>query len=219
MAPDGKWVLGLIWPANEREGWVQHPTTPLPIVRIPFVGGAPETILQVQRPSPISCSRPPASICVIAELSDNRKQMIVSRLDSATGRGPEFERFDLDREIEWEDELLCAISADGTRLAIARSPESPIEIHSLHGQLMHSIPSRTKDTKLWLTWTADQKGFFVTRRTPDGNELIHLDLQGKESKLWSCFGWGCFPFPSPDGRHLATFETKSSTNMWMMENF
>jgi hypothetical protein len=214
--PDGKWAVALIWPTEGGE----HPSTPLPIVRIPIAGGVPETVLRVSSPSLVSCSRPPSNICVIAEQSDDHKQMIVSRLDPLTGRGPELGRFAFDRDVDtFVDNPICAISPDGTLLAITRSPESPVEIHSLRGQLMRIIPSRIPGKKIALSWAADREGFFVTRRAPEGTELFHLDLQGNENRLWKCFGWGCFASPSPDGRHVGILDTKQSTNIWMMENF
>ncbi len=104
--------------------------------------------------------------------------MIVSRLDPVKGRGPELARFDLDRDIDtFVDNLICAVSPDGTSLAIARSPESPIRIHTLSGQLLHTIPLRMPLKKIGLSWAADRKNFFVTRRAPGGTELLHLDLQ------------------------------------------
>src|SRR5262249_14715269 len=219
MTPDGKWAIALIWPTEGGHG-LEHASTPLPIVRIPIDGGVPETVLQVLRPSTVSCFILPSKICVIAEQSDDHKQMIVSRFDPLTGRGPELGRFELDRDLDtFVENLICTLSRDGTRLAIARSPESPIEIHSLWGQLMRIIPSRIPGKKIGLTWAANQEGFFVTRRAPEGTELFHLDLQGNENRLWRCFGWGCFASPSPDGRHLGILDNKQSTNIWMMENF
>jgi eukaryotic-like serine/threonine-protein kinase len=219
MAPDGKWLIALIWPAESGHP-LERPSTPLPIVRIPIGGGVPETVLQISHPGLVSCSRPPSNICVITESSENHKQMIVSAIDPLKGRGPELARFELDREVDtFVENLICAISPDGTRLAITRSPESPIEIHSLRGQLMRVIHSRIGGRKIALSWAADRKGFFVTRLAPAGTELLHLDLHGNENKLWKCFGWACFGSPSPDGRHLAMFDTKQSTNMWLMENF
>jgi len=146
--------------------------------------------------------------------------MIVSRLDPLKGRGPELARFDLARDVDlFLDNLICAISPDGSRLAITRSPESPVEIHTLSGQLLHTFPVRMSFKKIGLSWAADRHGFFVTRRAPGGTELIHLDLQGNEKELRNCVGWGCFAAPSPDGRHLSILDIKPTTNMWMMENF
>ena len=212
-APDGKWYIGRIWP-NGRS--IEYPTIPIPILRIPLAGGAPETILRLSRDGRVSCSRPPSSICVIAQGSEDGKQMIVSILDPIKGRGSELVRFDFD--------ATCVISPDGTRLAMWRSPESPLEIRSLHGRLIHKIPSRSVGELIWLNWSADQKGFFATRKGKSGNELLYLDFQGKATSLRKCGGGtngldgGCEGLPSPDGRHLAITDRDQSNNMWMMEN-
>ena len=218
MSPDGKWAIALIWPVV---GGVtpERPST-LPIVRIPIAGGAPETILQVSRPALVSCSRPPSKVCVIEESSDDHKTMIVSVIDPIRGRGPELARFDLDREVDvFKENLVCDLSPDGTGLAITRSPESPIEIHSLRGKLMHIIPSQPLGRLTSITWSANGNGFFATRRAPGGTELLHIDLKGTTQSLYKCTGWGCFASPSPDGRHLAILDNRHSMNMWMMENF
>jgi hypothetical protein len=162
---------------------------------------------------------------VIAQQSEDRKQMIVALFDPKKGSGPELTRFDFDRELGVIGVPTCALSPDGTRLAIRRSPESPIEIHSLHGQLIHKIPSQSVSELNVFTWSADQKGLFVTRGAPGGNELLHLDFQGKVTSMRKCgggtggLGGGCGGLPSPDGRHLAIVDRNQSNNMWMMENF
>ena len=220
MSPDGKWVIAFIWPVVGGVAPERRPSSALPIVRIPITGGTPETILPLSRPSPVSCARPPAKMCVIAEVTDDQKQMIVSAFDAIKGRGPELTRFDLDRNVDvFVDNLLCAISPDGTRLAIARSPETPIEIYSLRGQFIRTIPSRVSGKFVAVGWAADQRGVFVTRQAQGGSELLHIDLKGTTQSLYKCTGWGCFASPSPDGRHLAILDHRESTNMWMMENF
>ena len=219
ISPDGKWVIAFIWPVVEGVT-PERPSSPLPIVRIPIAGGAPETILPVSRPSPVSCARPPTNMCIIAEVTDDQKQMIVSAFDAMKGRGPELTRFDLDRNVDvFVDNLLCAISPDGTRLAIARSPEGPIEIHSLRGHLVRIIPSRVPGKFIGVGWAADQQSVFATRKAKGGTELLHIDLKGNSQSLYKCTGWGCFALPSPDGHHLAILDHRQSTNMWMMENF
>jgi serine/threonine protein kinase len=216
-SPDGKWYIARVWPAGESS---EHPSLPLPILRIPLAGGAPETILQVERHANVSCARPPSNTCVIAQQSEDRKQMVVAMFDPVKGRGPELVRFDFDRELDVFDVPTCVISPDGARLAIARSPESPIEIRALHGQLMRTIPSQSGGKLISLVWSVDQKGFFITKRAPGGSELLHLDLQGNLSSLQKCIGTeSCFGIPSPDGRHLAIIDRNQSNNMWMMENF
>ena len=215
--PDGKWYLGRIWPKGES---IEHPTIPLPIVRIPLAGGRPETILQLSRLGNVSCARPPSSTCVLAEQGEDGKQMIVSILDPIKGRTSELVRFDFEREFAALDVPLCVISPDGTRLAIARSLESPVEIRSLKGQLIHTIPYQSFGILTYLAWSADQKGFFVSRKGQKGDDLLYLDFQGSSTSLRHCLGGDtCAGLPSPDGRHLVTADTDQRNNMWMMENF
>lgn len=217
--PDSKWLIALIYPVSG--GKVsERPTIPLPIVRIPLAGGAPEEILRVLRPAPVSCARPPAKLCVIIEQSDDRKRITVSVLDDVKGRGALLASFDLARDIDlFTDNLIGALSPDGTRLAIARSPESPVEIYSLRGQLIQTVSTGSLGRIFGVVWAADQKGFFVVRKAADGNELLHMDFKGHLQSLRKCLGWACFGFPSPDGRHLAVVENNQSRNIWMMENF
>jgi serine/threonine protein kinase len=218
-SPDGKWYISRVWPTGEKPS-SDHLTVPLSILRIPLAGGAPETILHLSRHANVSCARPPANMCIIAEVTDDQKQMIVSILDPIKGRGPELARLDLDGELDVLGVPMCTVSPDGTRLAIARGQESPIEIHSLHGQLIHRIPYQSAGTWIWLAWAANQKGLFVTRKAQNGNELLHLDLQGNALSLRKCIGdETCFGLPSPDGRHLAIIDRNQSANIWMMENF
>jgi hypothetical protein len=61
---------------------------------------------------------------------------------------------------------------------------------------------------IWLAWSANQKGLFVTRKAQNVTSL--RKCIGNET---------CFGFPSPDGRHLAIIDRNQSNNMWMMENF
>ena len=151
--------------------------------------------------------------------------MIVALFDPMKGSGPELTRFDFDRELDVIGVPTCAVSPDGTRLAISRGPESPIEIHTLHGQLIYKIPSQSAGELFDLSWSADQKGFFVTRTVSGANERLHLDFQGNVTSLRKCgggtggLGGGCGGLPSPDGRHLAIIDRDQSNNMWMMENF
>ena len=219
IAPGNKWIVAFIWPIVDG-ALLLRPSAPLTLVRIPFRGGAPETILQLSRPAPVSCARRPSGICVIFEQSETRKHMIVSVLDPGKGRGAELARFDLVRDIDvFVDNLLGAISSDGTRLAIARSPESPIEIYSLRGQLIKRIPSPTLGTVINLVWAPDQQGLYLTRKTGNGTELLHLDLRGHLQSLRQCVGPPCFSLPSPDNRHVSILENNRSMNMWMIEHF
>jgi len=220
MSPDGKWIIALVWPLAPGESPVPSTHSTQPLMRIPVSGGTPELIFPVRLGSPVSCAQRLSNLCVIAERSDDRKQMIVTGFDPLKGRVRELARFDVDPALDVNvDNLICVLSPDGTRLATAPGPNGPIKIYSLQDHSLTTIPSKGLD-RLWnVTWAADGKGLYVGRHVADGTELLYVDLEGRSSHLWKSLGQKCFGVPSPDGRHLAIYDWKRSANMWMIENF
>jgi hypothetical protein len=146
--------------------------------------------------------------------------MVVTAFDPVKGRGLELNRFDIDPNLDLNvDNLLCNISPDGTRLAVARGPEGPIQISPLHGGPTQVIPAKGLNKVRDLEWAAEGKGLFVWNVTQTGSEVVHVDLKGNTKVLWKCNSDKCIGLPSPDGRHLTIYERKVNANMWMMENF
>jgi Tol biopolymer transport system component len=113
---------------------------------------------------------------------------------------------------------LWNLSPDGTRLAVSRGREGPLEIRSLSGRTSQIVPVKGLNNMLNLEWAASGEAFFVSNRTKYGMEVLHMDLRGNTRALWKSNA-RCFSVPSPDGRHLAIYDWKHSANMWMMENF
>jgi serine/threonine protein kinase len=210
VTPDGKWVLGIIYPKNGGPSELDQ------IMRIPINGGSPELVAT----SPISgvfCARPPSTLCVLGERTEDRKQLIFTSFDVVKGRGPELARFDVDPEVDFVD---FDVSPDGTRLAVCGNTEGPIHILSLRGESAHVIPGKKFQNMQQFFWAADGKGLYVTDTVKGGSVLSHLDLHGNTQLLWENPGgawiWG---LASPDGRHLAILSSTMNRNMWMMENF
>jgi hypothetical protein len=148
--------------------------------------------------------------------------MIVTSFDPIKGRGSEVMRFDLGIYAKnglsiRNRSLLCDISADGTRFAIARGSGAPVEIYSLHRKRLGVMP--TLGDMSQISWAADTQGLFVTRHLYDGAELVHVALNGSTHSLWRSHGEACFGRTSPDGRHIAIFDSQETANMWLMENF
>jgi eukaryotic-like serine/threonine-protein kinase len=216
VSPDGKWVIMAVWQS------IPGSLPQEPLMRVPITGGTPELILQ-RSPTgfgPSFCARPPSNMCAVVERTDDRKKMVVTAFDPVKGRGLELARFDIDPDLNlWVDNLLCDISPDGTRLAVARGPEGPIQISALHGGPTQVIPAKGLNKVLGLEWAAEGKGLFVWNVTQTGSEVVHVDLKGNTKVLWKCNSDKCFGYPSPDGRRLAIYERKVNANMWMMENF
>lgn len=215
---DQKWIIALVWPVS---GDPKDASTPHSLVRVPAAGGNPQQLFQVVRPGPFSCART-KPLCVIPEQTADHKQMVVTSFDPIRGRGREIARFDLSRDIDITVEnILCAISPDGSRLAITRSPEGPIEIHPLEGGSTLMVPVRGSRQLFGLAWAPDQNGFFLESHTGDTAELLHIDMRGNTSTLWKRRGTSARAggVPSPDGKHIAIYEMQRPANMWMMENF
>ena len=217
-SPDGKWLILLVFPAKGEA----NVNTTVQLMRVPITGGTPETVFSMREGSSMFCARPPANLCAVGEESQDRRTMIVTEFDPIKGRGNQLARFDLVREKEIdpyiEHLLLCDISPDGTRLAVARGDDGPIEIHSLIGKPTFVIPGNRWHKIKVIKWAADGKGLIVSTGSSQGGEIVHLDLRGNIAPFWQCTS-RCIGWPSPDGRHLGIYDRSVSANMWMMENF
>jgi serine/threonine protein kinase/Tol biopolymer transport system component len=213
VSPDGKWILVLTYPHSS-------PAELNQILRVPIGGGTPELMLKVpELHASFSCARPPSMRCVLTELSDKNRQMVVSDFDPIKGRGAELARFEFDPQFNPKVSFaLWSISPDGTRFAVSRGPAGPIQVYSFKDKSTHLIqPKGTIDLSN-LAWAADGKAFYFSNRIKDGMELLHMDLQGNTKSLWKNND-RTFCVPSPDGRFLAINDRKQNFNMWMMENF
>ena len=161
------------------------------------------------------CAKPPSTLCAVAEQTADHRQAVITSFDPIKGRGPELARFDLSPEYESTRWIpLWSISNDGTKMAFASGPRGPIQIRSLvdgKEQVLHVNYA----TKSGFVWSAGGKGLVI----PHGKEIVYLDLKGN-SKVWcKCNDECAFAVPSPDGRHLAINDGRTSANMWLMENF
>jgi Tol biopolymer transport system component len=218
VSPDQMWVIIQVYPVGSEDNF----QTTVKVMRVAIAGGTPELIFSMRNGSTISCAKYLSNLCVVAEESSDRKSMIVNSFDPIKGRGSEIMRFDLGHYAKTglsigNRSLLCDISADGTRLAIVRGSSAPVEIYSLRGKRLGMTPPLGDVSQIY--WAADRNGLFVSRHLNDGTELVHVALNGSTHSLWKSHGESCFGRPSPDGRHIAIFDSQETVNMWMMENF
>jgi serine/threonine protein kinase len=210
LSPDGEWILWQIVPQPEVR------SQPRQLFRAPIGGGSPEHISQVGAGSQFSCARLPSILCIVAERTEDRRQVILHALDPLLGPGGELLRFDLDPNDEWDGR----ISPDGTRFAVIAGPAEPIRVLSLRRHPEQVIPTKGANTKQSLRWSANGKGFFITNGIKGGSQLLHIDMRGNSTILWENDG-GFFPWgvQSPDGKHLAIQGSSEQNNIWLMENF
>jgi hypothetical protein len=183
-------------------------------MRVPITGGSPELIFPMRGDGP-SCARPPSTLCAFSEESVDRRQLSFSAFDPVKGRGPELMRVDKDPASSYDWNL----SPDGTRIVFMRGGSSLLEIRSLRGRPPQAIHVKGMTDMGVSAWAADGNGIFIYNRTKEVCSLLHVDLQGNAKVLWKSDGFNCGGMPSPDGRHLAIHDTKTSSNLWMLENF
>jgi hypothetical protein len=226
MSPDGSWILYTI----RRRSSGSSPS--IELMRVRIAGGAPEPVLTTAPGSLHSfrCGRSPATLCAMAERTQDRKQLIFTAFDPLQGRGRELARFDTnptpDAEYAWD------LSPDGRRIAILKRSEATIHILFLSHQASQQIVVRRWSALQSVDWAADGTGLFVSSVTEGGSALLRLDLEGNGQLLWAYKGTvepGITAFvggplapwvvPSPDGRHLAICGWSLNANIWLMENF
>jgi Tol biopolymer transport system component len=209
VSPDGKWVL-----------YQRDMKPPEEILRVPITGGPPEVITTTRSDGFFSCGRAPADFCAILEPTEDRKQIIITALDSAKGRGSEIARFALDTRTNSWDSNHVALSPDGARIAVISSSEGTVEIVSLHGQSPQEIRLKDWSNLQTVVWDANGTGLLVSDGIQGGAVLLSVDLRGHAHVLWRNHGYKLTNVrPSPDGRHLAILGSSVDSSMWMMENF
>ncbi len=210
VSPDGKWLFGIPYPKP------RDAKDPDRLMRIPLEGGSPELVTTTLE-ARIFCARPPSSLCVLGERTEDRKRLIFTSIDALKGRGAELVRFDLDPGVEDSD---FSISMDGSRLAVSGNPHGPIHVLSLRGQAEQVIPAKFNSLRGDFFWAADGKGLYVPDKAERGTAVFYVDLRGHSHMVWeNPSGWPAWARPSPDGRHLAIESTSGTGNIWMMENF
>jgi serine/threonine protein kinase/Tol biopolymer transport system component len=211
---NGEWVL---YVDDRNEGGFSQPQR---LMRVPLAGGRPEVVLTGHLEGQ-SCARSPATFCVFAERAPDREQLIFTSFDPLNGRGKELTRIDADATSDYEWDL----SPDGSRIAIHKVTEGPIQIISIAGRGTKQLNATGWNSIENLHWTADGKGFYSASRTADSSVLLYLDLQGNTRLVWEQKGTmgnesaGTSGIPSPDGRHIAMMSYTYNANLWMLENF
>ena len=219
LSPDAKWVILQICPTQ--------PPGPqwscTQISRVPIGGGALEPLFSLAPGSGFSCARAPATLCAVGEASADRKQIIVSAFNPVSGlRGAEILRFD--RYLnpnEGYAPLAFTLSPDGQWLSTSPAPAGPLRILSLRGEPARILPVKGLNLQAQAAvWTPDGKGLIVTNFGIADAAVLHLDLQANVQVLFKCeSAWMCFGIPSPDGRQLGIYQTRVTSNIWMLENF
>jgi eukaryotic-like serine/threonine-protein kinase len=215
LSADGAWILysqqpmGTTFEAAGR------------LMRVPVDGGVSEFVLDWKNLWDYRCARAPASLCVLAEESQDRRQLKLTSFDPLKGRGKVLRTIEKDPADYFGG---TALSPDGTTFAIstALEPEIHIRLLSLSGGSDREITVKGWPNNTGLDWALGGKGFYCGSMSPQRNTVFYVDLKGNAQPLWQRKGgvgmpvWGV---PSPDGRYLAILGTANNSNVWMLEGF
>jgi DNA-binding winged helix-turn-helix (wHTH) protein/Tol biopolymer transport system component len=213
--PDEKWLILEVYPGP----LVWGPAKRSQIWRVHTSGGSPEMLFTVAPGSEVSCPRSASSVCVLAEPTEDRKQVIVSALDpGAAQRKAEILRFELVTDPYDPASATAVISPDGRYLATRGGSAGLIRILSLSGGPARDLRVKELANLGAVQWTADGTGLIVTNTTDREVVLLHVNMDGNSQLLWTCESRApCQGSPSPDGRHLAVTEGRATSNVWQLE--
>ena len=147
---------------------------------MPINGGTAQEVMAVKKNvSWAGCSSSPSKLCAIAERTEDRKQAIIIAFDRLNGRTAEVARIGFDPNVnDWS----LALSPDGRQFVLVRRPNSPIQILSLHGDVIREIRVGWRNLK-GSTWLPDARGLLVTSVTQGGATLLHVNMQARPTFL------------------------------------
>ena len=215
LAPDNSTVLFEVWPR------LGEPASPRRLMRVSLSGGPPQAVLQHDGMGNMQCTRPPSDLC----LYDLRSPTQVSffRFDPMTGKSEELPQLRLQDESSYA--YNWTLSPDGKILATAK------------GKILQRDPSitfisvedgsrRTVTAQAWaginsIDFAADGRSIWAPAYTNTGKwALLNIDLQGHTKTILEdaqmAIGWA---IPAPDGKHLAFWKARGTSNVWMLEGF
>jgi len=210
LSPDGNWVI-----YAEHTFDSKRQISSNRIMRAPLIGGPKEFIFESVNHQGKSCSRAPATLCAVAELSEDRSQLIFSAFDAVAGRGQELARIPLMPRMKcW-----WTLSPDGKRISYIEPGKTTIHVLPLDHRSPYEINVKGWPGFSMVTSAANSDGYFVDYKAngritllfvePSGN--AHLLLENGSDRNWV--------IPSRDGRRLATMDESADGNVWMAENF
>ena len=215
LAPDNSTVLFEVWPR------LGEPASPRRVMRVSLAGGPPQPVLQHDGMGNLQCARPPSDLC----LYDLRSPTQVSffRFDPITGKSEELPQLRLQDESSYA--YNWTLSPDGKTLATAKGKILQREPNITFTSLQDGS-KRTVTAQAWaginsIDFAADGRSVWAPAYTNTGKwALLSIDLQGRTQTMLEdtqmAIGWA---IPAPDGKHLAFWKARGTSNVWMLEGF
>jgi Tol biopolymer transport system component len=214
LAPDGRSVLYAARPPENQHPWYYKPGT-YKLMRVPIEGGTAQEVPIGGLLDEFRCALGAGKRCVLRTTVQGASRTYYD-LDPVRGKGRELAR------TRWSVEILgdWDISPDGMQIAIPNHDARGARIHVVS---LEPTPNQPKEREVvlagvsnlsGLVWAADGGGWFVSRKTTIGNQMLYVNLDGGFQSLGDIQGWAV---PSPDGRRVAFLNSIIATNAWLIE--
>jgi WD40 repeat protein len=207
VSPDGEWIVYYTrrLPNPWQKTWM----------RIHSDGtGTPQRLPLETGNYDLRCPQRAHSPCVVREQSGDRVSFF--HFDLVSGKRQQIDTFrasEFGRDIHW------SVAPSGKSLAILRNGEGRACIlvltlkdgnrNEVIGNGMRNIES--------LDWDAQESGWYASRPSGYGMDLIFISLDGHEQLIRrQTRNFVTWAVPSPDGRHLAILEWTASAKAYLL---
>jgi DNA-binding winged helix-turn-helix (wHTH) protein/Tol biopolymer transport system component len=213
LAPDNSTVLYETWPK------IGESAKPHRLMRIPFSGGPSQFVLQHDGMGNMQCARSPSQLC----LYDVRtaSEILFFSFDPATGKRAELSQLKIQDESPYV--YNWSLSPDGRILATAKGKlvqsDPSIAFYSVEDGSKRSVRIKGWTGISSIDFAADGRSLWAPAFTNSGKwALLNIGLNGQTKIVLEetsmTIGWA---IPSPDGRHLALWEARGNSNVWLLQ--
>jgi DNA-binding winged helix-turn-helix (wHTH) protein/Tol biopolymer transport system component len=217
LAPDNSSVLYVIWP-RLGEASVRGR-----VMRVPLSGGPSQTVLEQDGLGNVQCARFPSTLCLFDVRGTSK--LLFFRFDPSTGKSEELPQARIEDTPAYA--YNWSLSPDGKILATARgngglvTKDPSITFLSLENGSKHAVTAHAWAGIGSIDFAADGRSLWASAYTNTGTwALLNIDLQGRSRTMLEdttmAVGWA---IPAPDGKHLALWKARGTSNVWMLERF
>jgi DNA-binding winged helix-turn-helix (wHTH) protein/Tol biopolymer transport system component len=213
LAPDNATVLYVIWPKLGEASLRSR------LMSVPLTGGPSRILLQDTGLGNLQCARAPSNLCLYD--ARNETEMALFRFDPNTGQREPL------RQLTVKDTPSYAynwsLSPDGKILATSKregiQKDPTITFYSVADGSKRTVTAQAWAGLSSIDFAADGRSLWAPAYTNTGKwALLNIDLQGNTRTMLEdsdmMIGW---VIPAPDGRHLALWKARGSSNVWMLE--
>jgi DNA-binding winged helix-turn-helix (wHTH) protein/Tol biopolymer transport system component len=213
LTPDNSTLLYVVWPK------LGESSTPSRLMRVPLAGGPPQMVLQRSGLGNLQCARAPSTLCLYDVRTATRLSFF--RFDPATGASEEVPQLRTEAQAAYD--YNWSLSPDGKILAAARKLDArgnaSIEFYSLEDGSKRTVTATAWAGISSIDFAADGRSLWAPVYTNTGTwALLNIDLEGKSRTVLEDtemeIGWA---IPAPDGKHLALWKARGTSNVWMLE--